>query len=175
MTAEYVSWSPDGRAVAISAWNEGTVVAILGSGDGWDDEALAVVDVIPIIAGTLRWSPDGTRLMIVDDASIIYGEADVWVYDAAAGDLDVLQYAHEVAAGTPTWSPDGGTIATASWFTDTLTCDGDSVEVRHLDIVTEPVDGGAPTRQTSSFVAGSPAWPSCGPTYPTNEFSPLWR
>lgn len=175
MTADHGAWSPAGRAVAFGTWNEGTVVAMLGDGDTWHDASLAAIDAIPLIAGTLRWSPDGTRLMIVDDAALSWGEADVWVYDAATGDLDVLPEPHEVAAGTPAWSPDSGSIATVSWFTDTLTCGGSSVDARHLDIVTTSLTSGVATRETSSFVDTNAGWPECGPVYPTDEYGPHWR
>jgi len=175
MTAEFVAWSPDGRSVAVAAAGQGTVVTLLGAGEQWADATLAVQDELADVAGTLRWSPDGTRLLVVDDAALSWGSADVWIYDATTGDRMKLSHTHEVAAGTPVWSPDGGTVAISSWIDESIVCDGTPEAVRHLDIVTFAADTGAATRQTDTFAAVSPGREACGAIFPTHEWMPLWR
>jgi hypothetical protein len=175
MTAEYAAWSPDGRALAFGAWNEGTRVVTLADGDDWDDLSMAVIDDIPLVAGTMRWAPDGTRLFILDNAGLAWGETDVWIYDATSGEVSVLEDQVEVAGGSPSWSPDGGSIATTGWFTDTIVCDGSPVDVRHLDVITTNLNTSVTTRATAGFVELNPAWPECGAGYPTNEWGSVWR
>lgn len=107
------AWSPDGEHLA---WHEWNLPAM-----SWDASRIVVDGAVVaggdgIAVGQPRFSPDGSRLAYVSDAT---GWWNVWVADATGGRArPLLEEAHDHAepAWGPgqcsfAWSPDGAAIA----------------------------------------------------------------
>jgi dipeptidyl aminopeptidase/acylaminoacyl peptidase/CubicO group peptidase (beta-lactamase class C family) len=172
------AWSPDGSRLAFLRAGQ---VALVASEGG---EPVQITD-LPLGAGAPQWSPDGRRLAFTapvdpavdpagdpaggapgpmvsdglnyqaDGAGMVGSVRDqLHVLDVDSGELRRLTAGPE-SAGTPAWSPDGGTIA----FTCRAGADSD-LRFRtpvHLLAVDEPA---ACPRQIAfaDGVAGSVGW-----------------
>ncbi|MFW5691634.1 MAG: TolB family protein [Chloroflexota bacterium] len=98
---DHIRWSPDSARLLFTAGLTDTRRVYVASVDG--------PSAVPVIDQLMRyavWSPDGTRLALVDDSGI---------YVARADDLPVQASALRRVAGSgpavPVWSPDGRFIA----------------------------------------------------------------
>jgi Tol biopolymer transport system component len=155
-----ISMSPDGRwlvaARPASSYPRGELCV-------YDVETLAertCADLSPLGAGLrisdVTWSPDSRRLALAERSWEVFKDGDLWLMDAASGDLaNLLDDGYsgnlipvggkEPPKGTvtipanPAFSPDGRTIA----FSRSFMVDG---KPAGNDIATVPVEGGEPER-----------------------------
>ena len=95
-------WSPNGRRIAFTRLDEPAGLYTMNA-DG-DDERL-VTEVA--FASGVSWSPDGTKLVYVDDADD--GSNQLFVIDAE-GEGDPTQLTDSGENYQPAWSPDGSEI-----------------------------------------------------------------
>lgn len=96
-------------------------------------EATDVVARLDGRAEALRWSPDGSRLLLDGDAT---GDFEVYVVTVDGGDVRNLTGAPGSSEGGASWSPDGERVAFFS--------DRDGTFAGYV----APAAGGAPTRVT---------------------------
>jgi eukaryotic-like serine/threonine-protein kinase len=117
-----VAWSPDGSRIAsggddntVHVWNASSGAHIFiyrGHRNwheaGWSDQSLGMSGKwIPAAAGTVAWSPDGSRL-----ASGGWDHL-VRVWDVLTGSHIFTYTGHTSWVNAATWSPDGSRIASA--------------------------------------------------------------
>jgi TolB protein len=157
-----VSWSPDGRKIAIAMFGVGTFGrGALGTvnSDGSGLETLAM-SLGSYSVAEVTWSPDASRLALVlrdEYACPWYCNTAIGVVNADGTQLRVLdkgQTSNEVYLWAPAWSPDGAYLAyTVSqgdecWLHDRVPCGS--------DIAVVGVDGGRIEHLISA--GGFPAW-----------------
>jgi WD40 repeat protein len=102
-----INWCPDGDRIATSGedgtlrvWDAKTGERLATLGGHWDS------------VYALEWSPDGTRIL-----SAGFHDYSVMVWDATTGNRLLAFTGHDnwIYVGGAAWSPDGRTIATASY------------------------------------------------------------
>jgi Tol biopolymer transport system component len=108
-----------------------------------------------VAASMPAWSPDGTKIVFEGSAS--GGPSDIYVMNADGSNIRQLT-TDPAFDQYPQWSPDGSTIAYNNSGDRT---ESDPQFSPTTEIWTVPVDGGAPTRLTSS--QGVDAHPSYSP------------
>ncbi len=123
LNAGALAWSPDGRALAVSAYQGGSVRAepvdsvVLAPLDGSSDRMVG--QWIDGQVQQIAWSPDSQRLAVVfarlvaSEQGVIQpkSQSDVWVVNVDGSK------AHEIGlndGGLPSWSPDGKQLVYAS-------------------------------------------------------------
>lgn len=159
---QIVLLSPDGRSVATMGRRPDRL-CVRDAGTG----ALRVCgDLkarrIKIRLNDIVWSPDSTRIAFAENSFQLLLDGDLWVMDAATGVLTnltddkvegsflVVGDANKIVGavyedGTPTWSPDGGSIA----FSRSTILDG---KTAGTVIAVVPASGGAVRTVTSVSV-----------------------
>ena len=101
-----VSWSPDGRFVAVGGgFTAG--VTILDALSGRTVRSWSVPGDIYV----LRWSPDGHRLAVGNELGFVQSPGWVYIY-TADGFLEKSWQAHSWFVGGLAWSPNGTEIVT---------------------------------------------------------------
>ncbi len=130
--------SPDGHWLAV--WREAgdaenPVDEAGGSICAYDaatlaEDRCAATTAASFDANSATWSPDGTRLAFTENLSEYFDDADLWVFDAAAGTVTNLtdDGTDDLFVGAdpstalgdlaPAWSPDGTEIAFARSVVD---------------------------------------------------------
>jgi TolB protein len=102
------TWSPDGRALAYTSWQ-----------DGFEDVYISTLDGQPFTRPvrqtgsanwTPAWSPDGSKLAFSSNRS---GDRDIWVYDRNTRALRNIT-SNPGIDNAPSWSPDGSKIVFTS-------------------------------------------------------------
>ncbi len=130
------AWSPDGTRIA---WFDDTGIAVANA-DGTDHRQL----VHDFHADSPAWSPNGMKIVFEDSRTIQVVGADgtgrKTLFDCIASCL---------AAGFPTWSPDGTEIA----FAVTLRGFG-----HQIDVMNANGTGAHPLLLKSSLNASRPVW-----------------
>ena len=104
----YPAWSPDHQRIAFFSESEPEGIYVMMA-DGTDRRLVAAVDDVEHIT----WSPDGTRLAFQANIASVFG---VHVVPVAGGVPERLSTSPTGYA--PSWSPDGKTIAYASFYTN---------------------------------------------------------
>jgi Tol biopolymer transport system component/DNA-binding winged helix-turn-helix (wHTH) protein len=126
-----VDWSPDGRWLAYRSEADGGGIYVMPAGGG-NTRRVANAGHHP------RWSPDGSRLLLMDSTPVgIRGFRIVAVSAGATRDVrpDVVAGFRSAFAG---WHPDGrrlsiaGRTSSASWTFVTVTVDGNESIVSRL-------------------------------------------
>jgi dipeptidyl aminopeptidase/acylaminoacyl peptidase len=173
------AWSPDGRQLAfLSARGAGdepkTQIWLLPMAGG--GEAMQLSTSSEAITG-FAWSHDGSRIAFLavdtlpreevgkpkrkDDAQVYEGGlrlSHLWVIDVATRRATEIAHGNYTVRGSPSWSPDGRSIAYQSSPTTLLR------ETRS-DAYVVDVTGGEPVRISQhGDVAGPPAWSPDGRT-----------
>lgn len=111
------AWSPDGTKIMFASNRTGTYDLFVMDADG--DNVQQITDH-PGDEFDPDWSPDGSRIAFTlwpkgthvpadQDMSAPVPESDIYVVDAAGGELEEL-IALDGWEETPVWSPDGGSI-----------------------------------------------------------------
>ncbi|MCA1778937.1 MAG: prolyl oligopeptidase family serine peptidase [Xanthomonadaceae bacterium] len=145
--------SPDGRMIAFSSRRSGHQDLWLVPADG-SAPPRALTDQA-MVAGELRfghaWSPDGKKLVFVSNQAN-YWHDDLWLADVESGRSHQLSNGF-LALGTPSWSPDGRSIAAFGtpkpgfWYThmaDLYLVDAETGAERRLDSSVQVVEIGQP-------------------------------
>jgi Tol biopolymer transport system component len=143
ISAEFVSFSKDGQAVAYVSYPDG--ILWRAKVDGSERVQLSEP---PIYPRSLSWSPDGTQILFVDSSS--EGRAEVWIVSSQGGGLRRLLPTDTAQETDPNWSPDGRDIV----FSTSEEGGGDrNSTIRILDFVTLQV-----TTVPGSVGMYSPHW-----------------
>jgi Tol biopolymer transport system component len=103
-----ISWSPDGRYLALVGESAGRDAIYIVDAEDGDVERTIRPDMDGIISPA--WSPDGRHLVFT---GIRNGQSDLYVVDRAGFGLDALTD-DAYSDLQPCWSPDGRSIAFAS-------------------------------------------------------------
>jgi len=140
---QYLTFSPDGRTVYLSIWDEARTISAIGVLDTMTNAVVASVPVRsrPYLAAV---SPDGRQLYVPDHDS-----GTVSVVDTAArtviGEIAVPAHPHWVA-----FSPDGRRVYTANHESNVISV---------LDTATRSVVGEVPAQRSPHSVAVHPNRP----------------
>ncbi len=146
VSADGITFSPDGEWVAYSLWPERTLWR--SRTDGSDRLQLTSS---PLVALVPRWSPDGRNLAFMARAAGGQGHWNIYLVPASGGGPEPILSADSDHA-SPSWSPDGRSLAFggAPWlygFTKSSTA------VRILDLRTRQV-----SKVAGSEGLWSPKW-----------------
>lgn len=151
---ELAQWSPDGKQIAYWArTGSSQSVLYVADADGRDPWKLA-----DLSEGGFVWSPDGTRIAVVETTYEHDWAGPLHVVSVDGSDMKKLT---DDAVGYPTWSPDGTTIAFAK-----LAKPDEMVRQNRASIYTIEPDGSNLVRITSGLFDLHPAW------QPKNEPDP---
>ncbi len=153
-----ISLSPDGTTVVAGKPMAGFEHGELCTFDVAMLAEKACADLSGLVAGLrtedVVWSPDSTKIAFAERSFITFQDGDLWVMDAASGELtnvtddgveggvsllnppdpDITEYFFDV---NPAWSPDGQSIA----FSRSTWRDGDW---QGNEIAVVPIAGGTP-------------------------------
>jgi len=105
------SWSPDGLWLVYEAYVDDNLDLFIRSADGTQEPIRLTTN--PAADYAPVWSPLGRQIAFVSDRA---GQADIWLadLDAAPEDRFVnLSQTHDAQEASPTWAPDGHTLAWA--------------------------------------------------------------
>jgi Tol biopolymer transport system component len=106
-------FSPDGTRIAWTHDRDGehSAIYVMNAADGSH-----VVQLTPdwLHAATADWSPDGKRLIFVDNACSTCAQSDIWVINADGSNLTRLTNTPNENEFRPVWSPDGRKIVFSS-------------------------------------------------------------
>jgi dipeptidyl aminopeptidase/acylaminoacyl peptidase len=132
--------APNGERIAVYAEEELCVY----TADG--EEERCVDDPTSLDPNSVRWNPDGSRLLFTENFYQYFDEPDIWLLDADSGEvtnltddgveeggLDIEESGADVDV-SPEWVDDGSTVRFLRWHQD-----DDAVDVMEL-----PADGGEP-------------------------------
>ncbi|MCC6790391.1 MAG: hypothetical protein IT336_01835, partial [Thermomicrobiales bacterium] len=153
-----ISLSPDGTAIVATSFGIDEICV-------YERESLAqrfCTDLAPLESGLrlddIVWSPDSAKIVLAEQALVRFTDGDLWVLDAATGELTNLtddgvnarlpfgesgvEFAEVFVDVDPAWLPDssGVTFSRSTWR------DG---AWRGNTIETVPVTGGPPTLLTT--------------------------
>ncbi len=106
-SAPDVSWSPDGKAIAVSTGEDSVVVIDPNSGQ----ISRNITQVGNIIA--VGWSPNSKRLAGAGQAGAVGEVGTISVWEVGSGAL-LLSLAHDAPLTSMAWSPDGKYLASTS-------------------------------------------------------------
>ncbi|RIK86922.1 MAG: hypothetical protein DCC67_02340 [Planctomycetota bacterium] len=101
-----IAFSPDGRQVAVSSFNEGTRI---WNCNGWTQVAAAPTQRTQLPSWALAWSPDSRHLAATSGR---HTYAPFWVIDGATGHARVCAHGRPGRDIRATWSPDGRRVIT---------------------------------------------------------------
>lgn len=111
----FPSWSPDGRKIAYTAYQDGRqdIWMVELNEDGQPQAPPVNITNYPAMDEHPSWSPDGKRLVFHSDRD--EGKRKLFVMDADGSNLQLL-YQHQTREGLresfhPSWSPREGKIA----------------------------------------------------------------
>ena len=109
-----LSWSPDGRRLAVAVTSGGRDQVVLVDVRSGATEAIAVPGVDAVVS--VAWSPDGTRLAFEGTAG---AHSDVYTLDLGTG--AVANLTRDLFSDhAPAWSPDGRSLVFHSDRADAL-------------------------------------------------------
>jgi dipeptidyl aminopeptidase/acylaminoacyl peptidase len=157
------AWSPDGRSIAYSHTTRNAVVVLTAALHVVSVDAPHRDRVVVSLPGAgmvydPAWSPDGRRIAFVlftpnypaalATWTTIGSRYDLYVVDADGSDLRPIAPAHPSFVSTPSWSPDGESLAFMSDAHGTPA------------VFTIPVDGAPVATRVSPLdhLADAPAW-----------------
>lgn len=113
-----LSWSPDGRKIALAAKSGGYDVVYIIDVESEDMQTLQLkLGGI----GSVHWSPDGSRLVFAGHNA---QQSDIYIYQLQTGELTNITN-DKFSDRDPVWSPDGKKIYFASDRADLLTQPGE--------------------------------------------------
>ncbi|MGE5436719.1 MAG: peptidase MA family metallohydrolase, partial [Syntrophothermus sp.] len=109
-----LSWSPDGRKIALSAKSGGWDVIYIIDVESEDREELTNLRLDEI--KNVQWSPDGEKILFVGHTA---SQSDVYVYDLTKKEM--INLTNDIFSDNfASWSPDGNTIYFTSDRLDNL-------------------------------------------------------
>ena len=129
ISAEGVSFSPDGRFVAYVTFPEG--ILWKANRDGSNPVQLTDPPLYPMGP---RWSPNGSQILFF--AAQKWGEARMYLVPSQGGVPHRLLPDHEESMGQPDWSPDGRKIA---FDTEDKTPGNPKHYIRILDVASNQI------------------------------------
>ncbi len=145
ISAEGVTFSPDGKFVAFVTYPEG--ILWKASRDGSNRTQLTDPPLYPVQP---RWSPDGTQILFAaaDGAGVFRG----YLISAKGGTLRPILPGYKDEQGDPNWSPDGRRIVFNSW-------EGEGETVKHVTRVLDLANRQVTTLPGKNW---SPRWSPTG-------------
>lgn len=128
---EDVLWSPDGRSIAYTRWQESTDVHAFAIGELWVMEAAGDMKRLlsPVVTGYYKrfcpvWSPNGQKIAFTLDQDSLPGAqidklfSNVYTVDVLSGVVTQLTRFDDVEVLKPTWSPNGSIVAFVASLSD---------------------------------------------------------
>jgi Tol biopolymer transport system component/DNA-binding winged helix-turn-helix (wHTH) protein len=110
ISAEFVTFSPDGKSLAYVTYPQG----ILWRANRDGSNPIQLTDP-PIYPNLLRWSPDGRQILFT--ASISEGQMKVYILPSEGGKPQMLLPSDNRVQFDPNWSPDGRKIVFSAFET----------------------------------------------------------
>jgi Mg-chelatase subunit ChlD len=161
----YMSWSPDGRQLAISANDKDIYIIDIASGSA---TPLAGANDPNVIETMPSWSPDGQTIAFVravgdNDGFDLNVPSDIMTIPATGGTPVLLAGASGNGFNYyPAYSPDGRWLAFTRHTTGTRTYYDPNAEIYVV-----PATGGAPVRLEANDGAGGQPMPAASNSMPT--------
>jgi Tol biopolymer transport system component len=186
--SENAAWSPDGTKIAFYSSASNLVEGDTNSRPDVfvKDLATGAVTLVSAVgseignagSGGPRWSPDGTRIVFVSEASnLVPGDTndakDIFVKDLTSGAIERITISSDgiqaefgsdpANVGEPVWSPDGKRIAFYSFANNLVPNDTNhEADVFVKDLVSGVVER-VSTTSNGAEATGSTLWPAWGP------------